>query len=80
MSEPSESTINHPLVLWTVDTLDWKTKDAQKTLQAVINDGYLDGKIILMHSIHEQSARAAELLIPYLLERGELPQAHEVYR
>lgn len=58
------------MIMWSVDTLDWKTRNAQSTLQAVINEGDLDGKVILMHSIHKESADAVELVVPYLLEQG----------
>ncbi len=62
--------VNYPMIMWSVDTLDWKTRNAQSTLQAVINEGDLDGKVILMHSIHKESADAVELVVPYLLEQG----------
>ena len=62
-----------PVIMWTVDTLDWKTKDAQKTFDCVkakADQGKLDGKIVLMHSIHEPTAGATEKLIPWLKENG----------
>ena len=62
--------VDVPMILWSVDTLDWKTRNAQSTLQSIINEGDLNGKVILMHSIHKESADAAELVVPYLLEQG----------
>lgn len=58
-----------PLVLWSIDTLDWKTLDVQATVDAVLNQAK-DGDIILMHDIHETSVAAAEALIPELIQRG----------
>ena len=59
-----------PLILWSVDTRDWESHNAKSILRTVKKFGNLDGKVILMHSIHEASAKATALLIPYLLEHG----------
>lgn len=59
-----------PLVLWSVDTLDWKSRDANAVMAAVKKHENLDGKVILMHGIYESSAEATALLVPYLLEEG----------
>ena len=62
-----------PVIMWSIDTLDWKTKDAQKTFDCIkskADQGKLDGKIVLMHSIHEPTADATEMLIPWLKENG----------
>ena len=61
--------IPYPLIMWSIDTLDWKTKDSASTIKAVM-DNVKDGDIILMHDIYEQSAEAAEAIIPALQERG----------
>ena len=56
-------------ILWSIDTLDWKHKNADKTVSTVLSQ-VKDGDIILMHSIYSQSAAAAERLIPELTKRG----------
>ncbi|WP_370774817.1 polysaccharide deacetylase family protein [Holdemania massiliensis] len=58
-----------PLILWSLDTLDWKTRSAEKTVDLVLSQ-VEDGDIILMHDIHAESADAAETLIPKLTEMG----------
>ena len=58
-----------PALLWSVDTLDWKTRNAQHTINTVLSQ-VKDGDIILMHDLYEQSAIAAETLIPELTRRG----------
>ncbi|KXL52031.1 peptidoglycan-N-acetylmuramic acid deacetylase PdaC [Anaerotignum neopropionicum] len=58
------------MVTWSVDTLDWKSKNADAIMNVIRSEGSLDGKVILMHGIYETSAAATERLIPYLLERG----------
>ena len=58
-----------PAVLWSIDTLDWKTRNAQKTIDTVLSN-VKDGDIILMHDLYETSADAAAVLIPELKNRG----------
>ncbi len=58
-----------PLILWSIDTLDWKTRNADKTVNCVMNE-VKDGSIILMHDLYEASAAAAERIIPQLIKRG----------
>ena len=58
-----------PLILWSLDTLDWKTRSAEKTVDLVLSQ-VEDGDIILMHDIHAESAEAAETIIPKLTEMG----------
>ena len=58
-----------PLLLWSLDTNDWYTRDADATFNIVM-DNVRDRDIILMHDLHEPTARAAIRLIPALIERG----------
>ncbi len=57
-------------ILWSLDTMDWKTRDAEKSFKAVKKAKNLDGKIILMHSIYKESAEATELIVPWLKDNG----------
>lgn len=63
------SSVAMAAVMWSVDTLDWKTRSAEKTLKSVMNNAS-DGAIILMHDIHSPTAQAVESIVPYLLKRG----------
>lgn len=58
-----------PLILWNRDTLDWKTKNEQATINHVLSTAK-DGDIILMHDIHGATIDAAKKLIPELEKRG----------
>ena len=58
-----------PIVKWSIDTKDWKTKSEDQTYQCVM-DNVEDGSIVLMHDIHEWSVDAAIRLIPDLMEEG----------
>lgn len=59
-----------PVILWTVDTLDWESRDGKKIFDHVTSQGNLDGKIILMHSIHDSTADATEKIVPWLKSQG----------
>lgn len=59
-----------PVIMWTVDTLDWESRNAKKVFKAVKSQKNLDGDIILMHSIYDSTAKATELIVPYLKKKG----------
>ncbi|MDE5965341.1 MAG: polysaccharide deacetylase family protein [Lachnospiraceae bacterium] len=63
------SLIKAPAILWSLDTRDWKTRNADKTVEAVL-DNVQDGDIILMHDLYEPTAEAVERLVPELIDRG----------
>ena len=69
ISKTMKKTVGKPMILWNIDTLDWKTKDAEMTIEAVMKD-VKDGDIILMHDIHKSTVNAAIKLIPMLQEEG----------
>ena len=57
-------------VLWTLDTRDWESRNYKKIFKSVKKSKKLDGKIILMHSIYMDTAKATEKIIPWLEEQG----------
>ena len=61
--------ISQPIVLWDVDTLDWKTRNAASSVQTVLNQ-VKDGSVVLMHELYNASGDAAVTIIPALVERG----------
>lgn len=56
-------------VNWSVDTLDWKTRNADAIFSAVVNGAY-DGAVILCHDLHGSTVDAMERAIPALIEMG----------
>lgn len=58
-----------PMILWSIDTLDWQTRNAKKTIKNVMSQ-VQDGDIILLHDIHAESVAAAKKLIPKLQKAG----------
>lgn len=63
------SAVPMPAILWSIDTLDWKTRNAESTINCIANQ-VRDGSIILMHDIHQATAVAAEGVIKHLLKQG----------
>lgn len=61
--------VGMPVILWNVDTLDWKTRNAQSTISAVLGK-VKDGDIILMHELYSATADATERLVPALVSQG----------
>lgn len=69
ISDIMKKQLKQPMILWNIDTLDWKTKDVENTKKAVMDD-VKDGDIILLHDIHSATIDAAIELIPMLIEDG----------
>ncbi len=61
--------VNAPMIMWSIDTLDWKTKNTQSTVDKVLGS-VRDGDIVLMHELYSQTGDAALQIIPALVERG----------
>lgn len=88
-----EGTIGMPLIQWSIDTEDWKYKDAshkdrsaeqRKTdIQNIADRVMLEvkkGDIILMHDIYDFTADLCDVLIPRLVEEGyRLATVSEMY-
>lgn len=78
INDTVKAAIGTPMILWSIDTLDWKTEDVESTVEEVMNN-VEDGSIILMHDIYSASVDAAEILIPQLIEEGyQLVTVHEL--
>ena len=57
------------LVNWSVDTLDWKNKNADAVYKAIMSQTR-DGSIILCHDLHKTTVDAMERVIPELIAQG----------
>lgn len=60
---------NMVLYYWSLDTMDWKYRDADKVYNKVIKN-VSDGDIILMHEIYDSTADAVEKMVPVLIKKG----------
>lgn len=61
--------VNYPMIQWSIDTLDWKHRDPQKTIEAVLGS-VQDGDIVLMHELYNETAAAVQTIVPELVARG----------
>lgn len=61
--------VGMPSIIWSIDTLDWKTRNADSTKKAVL-DHVKDSDIVLMHDLYSATASASETIIPELVKRG----------
>lgn len=57
------------IVLWNVDSMDWKTKNSTKIAYNVLNK-VQNGDIILFHDTYERTLNALKIIIPKLLIDG----------
>lgn len=69
ISKTMRKKIDKPMILWSLDTLDWKTRNAKKIFNRVKKE-VKDGDIILMHDIHPETAEALTKIVPWLSEQG----------
>lgn len=60
---------NLPIIIWDIDTLDWKYHNSKKIASRVINK-VKDGDIILMHDIYSATSNSLNIIIPKLLNNG----------
>lgn len=57
------------IINWSLDTLDWKYRDADKVYDAIMSQ-VKDGDIILCHDLHGSTVEAMERVIPDLIAQG----------
>lgn len=69
ISKKMRKKLDVPMILWSLDTLDWKTRNPKKIFREVKQE-VKDGDIILMHDIYGTTAEAVEKVVPWLLENG----------
>ena len=62
-------TVSMPMINWSVDTLDWDSRDAKKVYEHILKDAK-DGSIILMHDLYTTTATAVEKALPKLKKQG----------
>lgn len=61
--------VNCPITMWSVDTLDWKTKNPESVIKIATSD-IQNGDIILMHDLYSTTVQAVEQIVPSLVEQG----------
>lgn len=61
--------LDAPVILWSVDTRDWESKDAEKIKEVVFSQTR-DGAILLFHDIYQSTIDAIPEIIDRLREEG----------
>ncbi len=61
--------VKYPLINWSVDTLDWKNRNA-KSIVKIIKTNVEDGSIILMHDLYKSTGEATATIVPWLIKNG----------
>lgn len=61
---------DRPIINWCVDSLDWKSRNADKVIEEIKKTKNFDGRIILMHVIYDSTLEAVDRLIPDLIKDG----------
>lgn len=61
-------TIKVPMIYWSVDSEDWKSRNADKVLKRC--KSVQDGDIILFHDLYPSTANAIKKLVPKLTKQG----------
>lgn len=69
ISNDVKSVIQRPMIFWTIDTEDWRSRDAEKTKNTILSN-VKDGDIVLMHALYLSTAEACKTVIPELNARG----------
>lgn len=58
-----------PLILWSIDTVDWQSRNAD-VINNIIIQNVKDGDIILMHDIYDSTLEAVRRIVPELINQG----------
>ncbi len=68
-SQTVAAAFGKPVILWSVDTLDWKSRNKNSVVNSVMST-VKDGDIILMHDIYSSTAAAVTEIVPRLIKEG----------
>ena len=74
------SRLEAPVFIWSVDTIDWQVRNAEKVKNNILNQTF-DGSIVLMHDIHAFTVDGILAALDTLIARGyEFVTLKELYR
>ena len=69
MTDTITAACGAPIILWNIDTEDWKEKSANDVYEQLIS-GLHSGDIVLMHDLFPGTAEAVERAVPVLVKEG----------
>ena len=74
------SLLDNPAILWSVDPLDWKYRNADTVCTNIV-EGAFDGAIVLAHDIHSTTVDGVLMAIDKLQAKGyEFVTVNELFR
>ena len=78
--------LGYDIILWNVDTLDWKTRDAGSVYSKIVSDGCDGGDILCLHDIYGTTVDGVLMAVDELMAKGfkfvtisELEQARDEF-
>ncbi len=78
INDKMRKTVKMPMIYWSVDTEDWKSRNKKKIIKECRN--IEDGDIVLMHDLYTTTADAVAKLAPILTKKGfQLVTLEELY-
>lgn len=72
ITDAVRNSVKMPIISWSIDTLDWKTREATSTINAVLGEDVhiQDGDIVLMHELYVSTGEASKVIIQTLTNMG----------
>ncbi len=69
ITDDVKSAVSKPMIYWSLDTEDWKSRNAQ-AVEAKVDGHVTDGDIVLMHELYSSTEEACQEIIPRLHNEG----------
>ena len=69
ITDDVKAAVTKPMIYWSLDTEDWKSRNAQ-SVESMVDGHVVDGDIILMHELYSSTEEACREIIPRLHEEG----------
>ena len=69
VNETVRASLAYPFAFWSVDTLDWQSKDPVAIADYILNTAQ-DGDVVLLHDIYGFTLEAMRIVVPELKARG----------
>lgn len=64
-----QKNVTVPMIGWSVDSEDWKSRNEDMIYDRIVGK-VKDGDIVLLHDLHEVTAKAMQKIVPALVEQG----------
>lgn len=69
LNESVHESVTQPMMLWDVDTLDWKSRDSGKVTDVAVEETS-EGSVLLFHDIHRSTVEAIPQVLEQLSQQG----------